>query len=185
VDSTLAEQKSKLIIGNNGGRPATLTRSLAKIICSELSNSTKSLMALCSEHPEWPDYGSLRNACYQRAWFGDMMKRARQEQADHLVMDNIKLQSDLIANQSRVSMAAVQANKVVMEDRRWYASKVLKAQYGDDQSINVDARTAVVVGDEQLKELRGRLSDARKLVKNTGTKPVDSLSYSKVDRTQR
>jgi hypothetical protein len=66
------------------------------------------------------------------------------------------------------NMARVQAAKLVCENTRWYAGKVLPKLYGDNAlAVNVDARTAVVVGDEQLKELRSRLSDARKLVSGT------------------
>jgi len=57
---------------------------------------------------------------------------------------------------------------VVCGNTRWHTAKILKRIYGDDAAVNVDARTAVVVGDEQIKELRSRLNDARALVRQSG-----------------
>ncbi len=127
--------------GLKGGSEAKLTKQIAKAICNELAQSNTSLHDLCQLHPDWPAYKTLRNSAYSRPWFKDMMARAREEQADYLAQDGIKLCEKLLTTE-RLTMPQVQANKVVMDFRAWYTSKILKRIYGDDQQINVDARTA-------------------------------------------
>jgi hypothetical protein len=90
-----------------------------------------------------------------------MLQRARERQADLLAQDCMNLEQDLIRNQDRKSMAAVQANKVVMEQRRWYTAKVLRRMYGDDPAVSVQNAVAVQVTDEQLRDLRQRLERIR------------------------
>ena len=97
-----------------------------------------------------------------------MLWEAREKQADYLAQNTIDLEQSLLAEPEKLTMSIVQAHKVVMDNRHWYTGKVLKRVYGDDNQVNVDARTAVVVGDEQIRELRSRLNDARALVKQSG-----------------
>ena len=92
-----------------------------------------------------------------------MIWRAREEQADTIAQQTLDVARDTLGAQN---MAEVQAAKLVCENTRWYAGKVLKRLYGDDQTVNVDARTAVVVSDDKLKELRSRLDEARSLVRS-------------------
>jgi len=91
-----------------------------------------------------------------------MMRLAREKQADFLVQDNTALEQKLLEREQTL-MANVQAHKIVMENRRWYASKILRRQYGDDPA-QVNTAVAVSVTPEQLNELRQRLGDARKLI---------------------
>jgi hypothetical protein len=65
-------------------------------------------------------------------------------------------------------MARVQARKIVMEDRRWYASKVLKRVYGDDPALSVNTQVNVSVPGEKLASIRERLEAARTLVPPRG-----------------
>jgi hypothetical protein len=90
-----------------------------------------------------------------------MLWQAREEQADTLAQDSLDLEQRLIERQDSVSMAAVQANRVVMENRRWYTGKVLKRVYGDDPAVSVQNAVAVQVSDEQLRDLRERLENVR------------------------
>jgi hypothetical protein len=50
--------------------------------------------------------------------------------------------------------ARVQAHKVVFENRRWWAGKVDRGQWGDDPAVNVANVQGVVVTPEQLADLR-------------------------------
>ncbi len=160
--------------GFKGGKPVKLTRNVAKIICSTVSNSRLPLNSLCEQNDDWPAYRTLTDGIYRYPWFASMLARAREEQADFLAQDTIALEQNLLAD-PRITMPQVQAHKVVMDNRHWYAGKILKRVYGDDNQINVDARTAVVVGDEQLKDLRSRLDQAKQLVKGK-TSTADSKS---------
>jgi hypothetical protein len=147
--------------GHKGGAPIKLTRKLAHEICSTLAQSPCSLVKLCQSHPEWPSYESIDNWRTKREWFARMLWQAREAQADTLAQDSLDLEQRLIERQDSVSMAAVQANRVVMENRRWYTGKVLKRVYGDDPAVSVQNAVAVQVSDEQLRDLRERLDRVR------------------------
>jgi hypothetical protein len=84
------------------------------------------------------------------------------DQADFLVQDNARLSEELLQEQEP-SMARVQARKIVMEDLRWYASKVLKRVYGDDPALSVNTQVNVGVPGEKLASIRERLEAARAL----------------------
>ena len=147
--------------GHKGGRAPTLTRELAHEICSTLATSTKPLITLCLEHPHWPCFNHLTEKAETKPWFHVMLQRARERQADLLAQDCMNLEQDLIRNQDRKSMAAVQANKVVMEQRRWYTAKILRRMYGDDPTVQVANVAQVQVSPEKLRDLRKRLERRR------------------------
>jgi hypothetical protein len=89
-----------------------------------------------------------------------MIADARARQADFLVTDNHDISAALLA-EPEPSMARVQARRIVMEDRRWYASKVLRPMYGEAPSVQVANVAQVQVSPEQLKDLRERLESVR------------------------
>jgi hypothetical protein len=164
----LTLSQTKQLNGLKGSRPIKLSKAIALTICNGLSESRLSLASLCDQHPEWPDYKTVVNQSYKKPWLRAMLWEAREKQADYLAQNTIDLEQSLLAEPEKLTMSIVQAHKVVMDNRHWYTGKVLKRVYGDDAAVNVDARTAVVVGDEQIKELRSRLNDARALVKQSG-----------------
>jgi hypothetical protein len=81
------------------------------------------------------------------------------------------------------AMPWVQARKVVMEQRRWYAGKVYRSAYGDDPSINVATQVNVSVPAEKLASIRERLEAARALVspREKGTPPTEGETESNTD----
>jgi hypothetical protein len=165
-----------VINGRKGGRPVKLTKTLATEIAATLSQSPKSLIQLCKENTHWLDYWTLTQEVRRKPWFGQMIWRAREEQADTIAQQTLDVARDTLGAQN---MAEVQAAKLVCENTRWYAGKVLKRLYGDDQTVNVDARTAVVVSDDKLKELRSRLDEARSLIKGKNdVSPSGSVTNS-------
>jgi hypothetical protein len=89
--------------------------------------------------------------------------RAREEQADYLAQDCMKLEQEMLRREEP-AMPWVQARKVVMEQRRWYAGKVYRSAYGDDPSVNVATQVNVSVPGEKLASIRERLEAARTLV---------------------
>jgi terminase small subunit-like protein len=95
------------------------------------------------------------------AWFAAMYQRARELQADYLVQNNVDLGEDLLHKQETVSMAAVQAHRVVMDDRRWYAARMFRKQYGDDPAVAIQQDLRVQVPPEQLEDIRARLERVR------------------------
>jgi hypothetical protein len=149
--------------GHKGGAPRKFTKSLANEICKAVSTSPLTLKALCSQNPHWPSYAVIRLAAERYPWFDSMMQRARVRQAGVLLEDNEQRSVDLLADPG--DMARVQAHKVVFENRRWWAGKVDRGQWGDDPGVSVQNIAAVQVTDQQLRELRDRLPAARKLLK--------------------
>src|SRR5205823_10012159 len=85
------------------------------------------------------------------------------EQVELLVQDCVDLEQDILNRQKEITMPAVQVNKIVMEQRRWLAGKLLRSVYGDDEKVSVQNQQAVVITSEQLNDLRGRLDAARAL----------------------
>jgi hypothetical protein len=146
--------------GHKGGRSKSLSKSSATLICNTLANSTESLRSLCSKHPEWPSYCKLDHYRNTHDWFKRMIADARARQADFLVTDNHDISAALLA-EPEPSMARVQARRIVMEDRRWYASKVLRRMYGDDPTVQVANVAQVQVSPDQLRDLRKRLERIR------------------------
>ena len=92
-------------------------------------------------------------------WFDSMMQRARALQAAVLLEDNEDRSCELLANPK--DMANVQAHRVVFENRRWWAGKVDRGQWGDDPGVSVQNVNAVQVTEEQLRDLRERLERVR------------------------
>jgi hypothetical protein len=89
--------------------------------------------------------------------------RAREEQADYLAQDCMKSEQEMLGREEP-QMPWVQARKVVMEQRRWYAGKVYRSAYGDDPSVNVATQVNVSVPAEKLASIRERLEAARALI---------------------
>jgi Bacteriophage Sf6, terminase small subunit-like len=159
----------KSLHGKNGGSVPRLTKALAKEIANTIASSTLPVSKLCELNPHWPQHSQLIALQDKYQWWSDAFWTARRKQTDFLVHDNVNLQQDLLQNQEKKSMAAVQANKIVMEDRRWMASRLLREKYGDEP-VTVQNAVSVQVSDQQLADLRSRLETARKLTDNGNEK---------------
>jgi hypothetical protein len=145
--------------GSKGGRPQKLTKALAGEICAILAKSNRSLYALAQDHPHWPNYDDITRATSEKPWFAQMYGRARELQADFIMQNNMDLQQELL--KSPKDMANVQAHKVVMDDRRWYASRMFRKQYGDNPAVQLNQIMPVQVTPEQLADIRARLEQVR------------------------
>jgi hypothetical protein len=147
----------------DGGAKPKLTKSMAKQIARELASSAKPLTQLCALHPEWPTYDELKFQQDRHQWFRNIIQAARVAQADYLAQDCMALEQEMLKREEP-AMPWVQARKVVMENRRWYTSKVYRAVYGDDPSVNVATQVNVSIPAEKLASIRERLEAARSLV---------------------
>jgi hypothetical protein len=105
-----------------------------------------------------------------------MLDVARREQADFLAQDCMALEQQMLEREEP-AMPWVQARKVVMENRRWYTSKVYRAVYGDDPTLNVATQVNLSVPPDKLASIRERLEAARSLIppREKGT-PADAGS---------
>src|SRR4030095_10649152 len=155
----------KCLHGKNGGTRTKLTKALANEIANTIACSPLPLTELCQQNPHWPEYSRLMILQDRYPWWHNLYWASRRKQTDFLIHDNVNLQQDLLQNQEKKSMGEVQANKIVMEDRRWMASRLLREKYGDEP-VNVQNAVSVQVTDQQLADLRSRLETARKLRDN-------------------
>jgi hypothetical protein len=147
----------------DGGAPLKLTKSLAKQICNAIAKSTLPVAQVLASNPNWPTYDEWRLATHRLPWLRALQLRAREEQADYLAQDCMKLEQEMLKREEP-AMPWVQARKVVMEQRHWYAGKVYRSAYGDDPSINVATQVNVSVPPDKLASIRERLEAARELV---------------------
>jgi Bacteriophage Sf6, terminase small subunit-like len=157
----------------NGGSKPKLTKSLAKQICNAIAKSSLPIAQILESNPNWPTYDEWRMAGQRLPWLRSLQLRAREEQADYLAQDCMKLEHEMLEREEP-AMPWVQARKVVMEQRRWYAGKVYRSAYGDDPALSVNAQVNVSVPTEKLQSIRERLEAARTLVPPRGNEtPAD------------
>jgi hypothetical protein len=149
--------------GLDGGAKPKLSKTLAKQICNAIAKSSLPIAQILESNPNWPSYDEWRMAGQRLPWLRSLQLRAREEQADYLAQDCMKLEQEMLQREEP-AMPWVQARKVVMEQRRWYAGKVYRGAYGDDPSVSVATQVNVSVPQEKLSSIRERLEAARSLV---------------------
>src|SRR5207248_10738860 len=108
-----------------------------------------------------------------------MLRIAREKQADYLAMETLS-ETERIMRDPEPTMPKVQAVKVHCENVRWYAGKVLKRMYGDDEKVAIQNQQAVVITSEQLNDLRGRLDAARALYGKSAKNDRDDREQGEV-----
>jgi hypothetical protein len=147
----------------DGGAKPKLSKTLAKQICNAIAKSTLPVAQVLASNPNWPTYDEWRLATHRLPWLRALQLRAREDQADYLAQDCMKLEQEMLGREEP-AMPRVQARKVVMEQRRWYAGKVYRSAYGDDPSVSVATQVNVSVPGEKLASIRERLEAARTLI---------------------
>lgn len=140
-------------------RPSIYTPQLGKEICDTISNSNKSLQTLCMMNPHWPSF----NAIYEwisdnREGFGEMYAKAKENQADFLVDDILRI----IDKPETFIENGVEKNDVGMcrlkvDSLKWQAMKLKPRKYGDMRQIEELTADNVRVKAE-LEELRAKLN---------------------------
>src|SRR5436305_1027596 len=140
--------------GRKGGTTKRFPKHLVHTIANTLANSKHSLLQLCSQHPDWPSYIELDHYARKHSWFRRILQEARASQAQFLIENCVDLEQDILNRQKEITMPAVQVNKIVMEQRRWLAGKLLRSVYGDDEKVAIQNQQAVVITSEQLNDLR-------------------------------
>lgn len=113
---------------NPPGRPSLLTAKLADIICTRLANG-ESLRKICCDR-DMPDKGTVFRWLAANEVFRDQYAQAREEQADLYAEDLIDIADEAVADAVEVAR-----NRLRMDARKWYASKLAPKKYGDKLAI--------------------------------------------------
>lgn len=124
-----------------GGRPTIYTDELAALICEHISSSSKSLRTICKE-VEGVEVQTILSWLRDKPEFLAQYTRSKQEQAQALADEIIAISDDakndyVDGEYGRVgNSTAVQRSKLMIDSRKWIASKLLPKKYGD--KIEVD-----------------------------------------------
>jgi hypothetical protein len=164
----------------DGGSKPKLTKSMAKQICNAIAQSTLPVAQVLASNPLWPTYDEWRLYSHRHPWLRALQLRAREELADYLAQDCMKLEQEMLTREEP-AMPWVQARKVVMEQRRWYAGKVYRSAYGEDPTVSVATQVNVSVPAEKLASIRERLEAARELVPRRDQGTLPDVSEGAVD----
>jgi hypothetical protein len=123
------------------GRPSSFTQETADTICRRLAGGD-SLRKICSEDA-MPDKTTVLRWLGQNESFRTQYARAREEQADHFAEEIVDIADEdpALAMEAsrgededavlRVDGAAVARQRLRIDARKWFASKVAPKKYGD------------------------------------------------------
>lgn len=140
-------------------RPSSFTQEQADDICRRLA-AGESLRKICAED-SMPDRSSVLRWLDGNEAFRSQYARAREEQADHYAEEIVDIADEdpatvfdeehVIGGEKvdvvRVDSAAVQHQRLRIDARKWFASKVAPKKYGDklEHSGKVDGGFALNV----------------------------------------
>lgn len=119
------------------GRPSSYTQEIADLICERIANG-ESLRKICADEG-MPDKATVFRWLAANDEFATKYARAREEQADlhaESIID-ISDEKEVEANYRgeevvlELSAAAIARNRLRIDARKWYASKLAPKKYGD------------------------------------------------------
>lgn len=125
------------------GRTSTFQQSTADAICERLAEG-ESLRKICAGE-DMPDKATVLRwlSADDRSAFRDQYARAREQQADHYAEQVVDIadedpqtilsrgEEDDSQPELRIDGAAVQHQRMRIDARKWYASKLAPKKYGD------------------------------------------------------
>jgi hypothetical protein len=121
------------------GRPSDYTQEIADLICERIADG-ESLRSICSE-AGMPSRMSVFRwlADPERASFRDQYARAREEQAEFYAESIVEIADECEVEASYkgeevvldISSSAIARNRLRVDARKWYASKLAPKKYGE------------------------------------------------------
>lgn len=132
--------KTKKSKGKKIGRPTTYTQELADAICVMLSDG-KSLRTVCIQKG-MPDKSTVFVWLRTHKEFQDQYARAKEEGADAMFEDLNDIADEthqiIKSGAEKKSGAFAQAQRLRIDTRKWYLSKVKPKKYGDKLDLTTD-----------------------------------------------
>lgn len=121
----------------NAGRPSDYTIELADTLCERISNG-ESLRMICREDA-MPNKSTVFRWLAANAEFATKYAHAREEQADLYaesivdIADELEIEATYKGDEVKLdlSAASVARNRLRVDARKWYASKLAPKKYGD------------------------------------------------------
>lgn len=146
------------------GRPPLYTPELAAVICARLAEG-ESLRSICSG-PGMP------NRSVVQGWvidnhndFHTQYARAKAIAADLMFDDSLDIADEAVGstNQGGVDGAAVQKQRLQIDTRKWYLSKIMPKKYGEkiQQEISNPDGSLTLTSDEKAAKLADIMSRAK------------------------
>jgi len=124
------------------GRPTVYTEDIGDLICDGVARKTP-LARLCDENDELPSPRTVYRWLRTYKEFCQNYTRAKEDQADYLVEEALSIADDLDVDP--------QHKRIMVDTRKWVASRFNAKKYGDKQFIETKDTTEDV-SDEALKD---------------------------------
>lgn len=111
------------------GRPTVYTQELGDLICEKISRK-QPLARICDENDELPTPRTVYRWLREHDDFCQNYTRAKEDQADYLVDEALVISDDLEIDP--------QHKRIMVDTRKWVASRFNAKKYGDRQTIEHD-----------------------------------------------
>lgn len=132
------------------GRPSDYTDEIGTTICTQLAEG-KSLVTICKSD-EMPHISTVYYWLSSYSEFSDKYRTARDQQADTIADEVLKIPDELFENKLTMSAAQLKSEvelaRLRVDARRWHAGKLKPKKYGEKPSDENDKNP----NDEQLSE---------------------------------
>lgn len=144
------------------GRPSIYSEELAAKICQRLTEG-ESLRSICLDEA-MPAMSTVFVWLKQDKVFVEQYARARDIQADYLAESIVDIADEEIATIKRgegdeeviaFDSTAVARNRLRVDARKWYASKLAPKKYGDRQHVEMEVTDVTPLAD-RMKQARER-----------------------------
>lgn len=112
------------------GRPSDYSIELIDDICFQLSQG-KSLTAILKQEG-MPHYSTCMRWLDENAEFKEKYARAREHQAEYVGEETIELSND--------TSIPAEDRRIMIDTRKWYASKMLPKKYGNNSSVDLTSK---------------------------------------------
>ena len=126
------------------GRPEIYTEELGKTICAKLS-AGESLRSICREDA-MPNADTVYNWLLDndKSLFSEQYARARASQAELMFEELLEIADDadkvIKSGAEKKSGAYAQNQRLRVDTRKWYLSKVLPKKFGDKLDLTSDGK---------------------------------------------
>jgi hypothetical protein len=137
------------------GRPTKYDEKLADKICEMIATSNKSLASICQAEG-MPSRATIYNWLKDNQLFLDKYTRAKEDQADFLAEEMIKIADEEMKTEVETEgeyltitrQDNVQRSRLMIETRKWLAMKLKPKKYGEKLDVEVQSKIIKVEVEE-------------------------------------
>ena len=151
TEDVSAEQPKKKDGRANNGNPSTYDVKVAELVCSEIAVG-KSLYKIAMEHECVPTLQTVYNWLRVHPEFSLMYTRAREDQQSFYVYQLIAISDD--------NSIPTDQKRVMVDTRKWLASKLNRNTYGDVNKTEVSGPNGAPIQTQQVASIDASSLDA-------------------------